>query len=160
MLYEDEDAPDELMQQVLPGLEVPLPSPLEQSSIFLRIHGDNIIECERALLLVVDAFRAKARLVSSPPYLPRFEIFDGNNILYTVELLSGHKRWNFDLQAILQGYGAPLREATDAVVTQVSTDGLFEEVRCAFEFCNALPAGNNAWQRNGRALSCATVGIP
>ena len=28
------------------------------------------------------------------------------------------------------------------------------------EFCNALPAGNNAWQRNGRAATCAEIGIP
>lgn len=30
----------------------------------------------------------------------------------------------------------------------------------AVEFSSALPAGNNAWQRNGRALACAIVGVP
>jgi hypothetical protein len=45
VISENEDTPAELMQQVLPGFEVPSPSPLEQSSVFLRIHGDNIIEC-------------------------------------------------------------------------------------------------------------------
>jgi hypothetical protein len=64
------------------------------------------------------------------------------------------------MQDVLQNYGAPLREATDAVVTQISHNGEQEEIILAFEFCNALPAGNNAWQRNGRALAHATVGVP
>jgi hypothetical protein len=129
-------------------------------TISLRIHGDNIIECERALFLIADSFSASAQLVSSLPYLPRYEIRRNEETLFTIELFSGHGRWNINMQDILQDHGAPLREATDAVVTRVSHDGEQEEIILAFEFCNALPAGNNAWQRNGRALAHATVGVP
>jgi len=126
----------------------------------LRIHGDNIIECERALLLIADSFSASAQRVASPPYLPSYEIRCNEETLFTVELFSGHGRWGINTQDILQDHGAPLREAADAVVTRVSDDGRQEELVLAFEFCSALPAGNNAWQRNGRALAYATVGVP
>jgi hypothetical protein len=127
----------------------------------LRIHGDNIIECERALLLIADSFSAQAyRLPGIAPYLPQYEIVTGNETLFKVELFSGHGRWNVDLREMLQSYGAPLREAVDALVTRVLPDEQREEIILALEFCNALPAGNNAWQRNGRALTCAVVGVP
>lgn len=92
--------------------------------------------------------------------MPRYEIRCGGELLFTVELFPGHGRWNVNLQEVLQFYGAPLREAADAVVTRVLSDRQQEEVLLALEFCNALPAGNNAWQRNGRALVCAAVGVP
>ena len=126
----------------------------------LRIHGDNIIECERALSLIAESFSATAHWVVSTPYLPRYEIKHDNETLFLVELLPGHGRWNVNLQEIMQSYGAPLREATDVIVTRVWADQQQEEIVLALEFCNALPAGNNAWQRNGRALACAAVGIP
>ncbi|GIK41707.1 MAG: hypothetical protein BroJett011_55400 [Chloroflexota bacterium] len=126
----------------------------------LRIHGDNIIECERMLFLIANSFSATVHQVISPPYLPQYEIRDESKLLFTVELLSGYGRWNINLQEILQFYGAPLREATDAVVTQILPNEEQEQILLACEFSSALPAGNNAWQRNGRALSCAAVGIP
>ena len=138
-----------------------MPGDEQKPVVSLRVHGDNIIECERALLLIADSFSASVQRVASPPYLPQYEIKrNKEGTLFTVELFAGHGRWNINMQDILQDYGAPLREATDAVVTQVSHDGEEEELISAFEFCNALPAGNNAWQRNGRALACATVGVP
>ncbi|MBE7468611.1 MAG: hypothetical protein DPW09_11345 [Anaerolineae bacterium] len=129
-------------------------------STSLRIHGDNIIECERMLFLIANSFSATVQRVISSPYLPRFEIRDESGLLFTIELLAGHGRWNINLQEILQSYGAPLREATDAIVTRILPDEQQEEILLACEFSSALPAGNNAWQRNGRALTCAAVGIP
>lgn len=126
----------------------------------LRIHGDNIIECERMLSLIANSFSATVHRVVSPPYLPQYEIRDRSKLLFTVELLAGYGRWKINLQEILQSYGAPLREATDAIVTQILPNEQQEEILLACEFSNALPAGNNAWQRNGRALACAAVGVP
>lgn len=137
-----------------------MPSNKQGPVASLRIHGDNIIESERALFLIADSFSASAQRVTSPPYLPSYEIRHNEETLFTVELFSGHGRWDINTQDILQDHGAPLREAADAIVTRVSHDGKQEELVLAFEFCNALPAGNNAWQRNGRALAYATVGVP
>ena len=131
----------------------------QRPTVSLRIHGDNIIECERALFLIADSFAAHVHPIISAPYMPQYEIRCGGELLFTVELFPGHGRWNVNLQEVLQSHGAPLREAADAVVTRVLPDSQREEILLALEFCNALPAGNNAWQRNGRALVCAAAGV-
>jgi len=68
--------------------------------------------------------------------------------------------WGDNIKDVFQSYGAPLREATDAIITKILNKEGSEEILLAVEFSSALPAGNNAWQRNGRALACATVGVP
>jgi len=131
-----------------------------QQPMFLRIHGDNIIECERGLQLVANSFSANIQQLTSSPYMPQYEIIDNGIVLYKVELLAGHGRWGINIQEVFQSYGAPLREAADAIITKVSENEQSEEILLAIEFSSALPAGNNAWQRNGRALACAVIGVP
>ncbi|MCJ7767810.1 hypothetical protein MUP79_05430 [Candidatus Bathyarchaeota archaeon] len=80
--------------------------------------------------------------------------------MFTVQLFPGYGRWDVNFQEELESYGAPLREASDALVTRISADERVEELVLALEFCSALPAGNNAWQRNGRALAWAVAGVP
>ena len=70
----------------------------------------------------------------------------------------GDHRWNMDILKLLEAKGGLLREAPDSLITEIS--GEDEEVKFAIEFCGALPAGNQAWQRNGRALSFAYSKIP
>jgi hypothetical protein len=76
-----------------------------------------------------------------------------------IELFAGHDRWGININQELSNYGSPLREAADSYVTRLLENSK-EELLFAIEYCNALPAGNNAWQRNGRAITCAEVGIP
>lgn len=133
---------------------------MSDSKIKFRIHGDNIVECDRCLDLLAQAFDAQVRFLSSDPFRPAFELTKGGKILFGIDLIPGHGRWQINLQKMFREHGAPLREATDVVVARVSDDGKTEMVVAALEFCSALPAGNNAWQRNGRALVCAVVGIP
>lgn len=128
--------------------------------MILRIHGDNIIECERALQLIQNAYQGITVLKSKNLIMPSYSIVCDNKEIFEVELLGGHDRWNVDFNTELTKYGAPLREATDAYITRLSKDRETEELLLAIEFCNALPAGNNAWQRNGRAVTCAEIGIP
>ena len=125
-----------------------------------RIHGDNIVECDRCLDLIARAFTAQIRFIPSDCFRPAFEIVKEGTVLFSLDLIPGHGRWQIDLQQMLRDHGAPLREATDVVLTKLSTDEKTELIVAALEFCSALPAGNNAWQRNGRALACAAVGIP
>lgn len=131
----------------------------EFSAPTLRIHGDNIIECERALRVIARALSLEISFVASPIYFPRYALGENSKTRFDVELLAGHARWNVNLQNVLRAHGAPLREATDAVITNYSADGT-ETLLFALEFSSALPAGNNAWQRHGRALTCATIGAP
>lgn len=126
----------------------------------LRVHGDNIIECERTLSLIALAYSGKVVAKTKNIIVPTYSIQTIEKEIFEVELLGGHDRWNVNFNTELTKYGAPLREATDAYITKVSKDDKTEELLLAIEFCNALPAGNNAWQRNGRAVTCAEIGIP
>ena len=70
----------------------------------------------------------------------------------------GDSRWNQDMLRFTKQSGGRLREAADAVLTRVEDPA--ERPLAAIEFCGALPAGNQAWQRHGRAFSFAHAGIP
>ena len=121
----------------------------------LRIHGDNIVECERALSLLSQALKISPTFdPQSPLYLPNYK-FDAK---YQVELLPGYKRWGIDIATELIKNGGVLRECADVYLTEVHSNN--ERVLLALEYCSALPAGNNAWQRNGRAYSSVMAGIP
>jgi hypothetical protein len=126
----------------------------------LRIHGDNIVECERAVSLICDAIGSEAKIsgpdnsltcpeytISAPSFSIRFELFPG------------FRRWNRDILEVVTLNGGMLREAADIVITEV-IDKKREVAIMAIEFCAALPAGNQAWQRNGRAYSFGSAGIP
>jgi hypothetical protein len=126
----------------------------------LRIHGDNIVECERALKLIEAAYQATSESVSVTIYQPQYRLKRAEKELFIVDLLAGHDRWNVHIKDELAKHGAPLREATDAYITRLSDDKTTEEILLAIEFCSALPAGNNAWQRSGRAATCSEIGIP
>lgn len=124
----------------------------------LRIHGDNIVECERTLNMIAEAFHASAELQKSPVYFPKYAISTSDSV-FEIELLSGHGRWsNIDLGEIVHQSGGRLRESADSYITEIKEGK--EHVLLGIEYCSALPAGNNAWQRNGRALASVMANIP
>ncbi|MDR1232002.1 MAG: hypothetical protein LBK61_11465 [Spirochaetaceae bacterium] len=125
----------------------------------LRIHGDNIIECERTLYLLRQAYKAESQSLAECVYFPSFLLI-ADDARITVELFAGHNRWGVNIADALASQGAELREAADSYVTLFSPDNGIETLLFAIEYCSALPAGNNAWQRSGRALTCAEAGIP
>ena len=125
----------------------------------LRIHGDNIIECERTLLLLSQAFKKDVRLLpDSSLYMPVYELIINKKCGFQIDLLSGHGRWGVDISTVLMNNGGILREGADSYITEIVKDQ--EQILLAMEYCSALPAGNNAWQRNGRAYSSVLAGIP
>jgi hypothetical protein len=124
----------------------------------LRIHGDNIVECERTLHLIQHAYKADSQPTSECVYFPAFSLTPAGKQPIHVELFAGHDRWGITINDELAKQGAPLREAADSYVTLLENDT--ETLLFAVEYCNALPAGNNAWQRSGRAITCAEIGIP
>lgn len=124
----------------------------------LRIHGDNIVECERTLKMIAEAYNSSYVLLNSPIYFPKFSITTPKDI-FIIELLSGHGRWGgLDLGDIIHKAGGKLREKADSYLTEVVNDKEF--ILLGIEYCSALPAGNNAWQRNGRALASVFANIP
>ena len=123
-----------------------------------RIHGDNIIECEKTFTLILQSLNVKATLSDSATmYLPIFNICE-NGYYIDIELLSGHGRWGMDIADVIIQNGGELRESADSYITEVS--GNEEVILLGIEYCSALPAGNNAWQRNGRAYASIQAGVP
>ena len=124
----------------------------------LRIHGDNIVECERTLKMIAEAYSSTYELLNSPIYFPKYSI-KTKDCQFVIELLSGHGRWSdIDLGDIIYKAGGRLRESADSYLTEVSEKQ--ETVLLGIEYCSALPAGNNAWQRNGRALASVFANVP
>ena len=127
-----------------------------------NLHGDNIVECNRVFNYIVEGFGdivvnvvGPSVSITCPVYVIaladrrlQFQFFPGY----------GKRRWNQDILDFVKHSGGRLREAADVIVTAIESGG--EKPLAAIEFCNALPAGNQAWQRHGRAFSFAYADIP
>ena len=124
-----------------------------------RIHGDNVVECERTLSLLSEGFGSTPELIeTSSPLHPEFKIRVSEHSTYIFEFLPGHGRWGIDLTTGLIAAGSQLRENADSVITELHDHE--EEILIGLEYCGALPAGNQAWQRHGRALGYAQASVP
>lgn len=132
-----------------------------------RIHGDNIVECERIAKLILGEINPTSIEISlmSPSTVVYNICFGylGRRFEWQLELLpgfnkAGRRRWESNIFDGLKKSGSFLDETPDAIVTCVE-NGL-ETIIYAIEFCSALQAGNQAWQRSGRAFSTGRTGCP
>lgn len=135
-------------------------------SIF-RIHGDNIVECERLANLIIEETRpvlVRTYLISPSTIAVDIKFtYLSNKFDWRLELLpgfnkAGRRRWEANIFDALRENGSFLEETPDAIVTRVEAG--CETILCAIEFCSALQAGNQAWQRSGRAFSTGRTGCP
>ena len=128
----------------------------------LHIHGDNVVECERALGLILESFGVDQANVEGPfgtSTAPCFRFnLDSVRIKCQATFFPGFGRWNQDIRDVIQTVPNALREAADVIISVVENGN--EVPKLAIEFCGALPAGNQAWQRSGRAYSCGVAGLP
>ena len=134
---------------------------------YFKIHGDNVVECERiaSLLLAEIEPRTYKKSLMSPSTITIDLSFSYHGFDYDwhLELLpgfnkAGRARWKGDIFKPLRENGSFLDETPDAIITEI--DGNQEQLLCAIEFCSALQAGNQAWQRSGRAFSTGRTGCP
>lgn len=132
-----------------------------------RIHGDNIVECERIAGLILSETQPTSITISlMSPSTIVYNIlcnYSGHYFSWQLELLpgfnkAGRSRWESNIFNGLKSNGSFLDETPDAIVTYIE-DGL-ETILYAIEFCSALQAGNQAWQRSGRAFSTGRTGCP
>jgi len=141
---------------------------LTSPASYFKIHGDNIVECERMLSLIVESLDSYDLVVEGPKksiITPCFEItLKKLNRKLFFTFFPGYKRWNQDIITEIRNMGGVLREAADVILTQVQREhevqNEYEIPLIAIEFCGALPAGNQAWQRNGRAYSFGMARLP
>ena len=127
-----------------------------------HLHGDNIVECERTLELIQYALSDLIESTAGPSgsvVCPEFSV-NLRNAEQPLRFIfyPGFGRWNQDILSLVRQRGGPLREAPDVVISRVGPRG--ENPALAIEFSMALPAGNQAWQRNGRAYSFGLAGVP
>ena len=127
-----------------------------------HIHGDNIVECERALHLILQALEHKNPSISTPfgsPTCPEYRVsISSQTDPVKLTLYPGFRRWDKDIHKAIRERGGILREVVDVIITSVTAGQ--EKPLIAIEFCGALPAGNQAWQRSGRAYSFGKSKIP
>jgi len=127
-----------------------------------NIHGDNIVECVRAFDYVLSGLSTLVLDVAGPILSVTCPVYivtlPDSELQFQFLPGYGERRWNQDVLGFVKRAGGRLREAADAIITRIK-DGS-ESAVAAIEFCGALPAGNQAWQRQGRAFSFAHAGIP
>ncbi len=132
-----------------------------------RIHGDNIVECERiANLILKETAPTSVEISLMSPSTIVYNIcfeYQECNFKWQLELLpgfnkAGRRRWEGNIFVGLKESGSFLDETPDAIVTYIENG--FETILYAIEFCSALQAGNQAWQRSGRAFSTGRTGCP
>lgn len=132
-----------------------------------RIHGDNVVECERiANIIIAETNPTNIKYTLCSPSTIAFELsfnYENANYNWRLELLpgfnkAGRHRWQANIFKALKDNGSFLDETPDAIVTSIENGQ--ETILYAIEFCSALQAGNQAWQRSGRAYSTGRTGCP
>lgn len=132
-----------------------------------RIHGDNVVECERiANIIIAETNPTDIKYTLCSPSTIAFELsfnYENTNYNWRLELLpgfnkAGRHRWQANIFKALKDHGSFLDETPDAIVTSIENGQ--ETILYAIEFCSALQAGNQAWQRSGRAYSTGRTGCP
>lgn len=133
-----------------------------------RIHGDNIVECERIANIIIKTLNPKkiySKLVSPSTVALIIEAtYLDNDIHWCLELLPGFnkntkKRWSGNIFDALKEAGSFFDETPDAIISVVE-NAVNERILLGIEFCSALQAGNQAWQRSARAFSTGRAGCP
>jgi len=130
----------------------------------LRIHGDNIVECERAWTKIKCSlacsdlvYQSANNSIVAPCFITTSQSLDKK---ISVQYFPGFNRWEPDILEYIRARGSILREAVDAIISVLDDNDDIEIPILAIEFCGALAAGNQAWQRCGRAYGLAASGIP
>lgn len=126
-----------------------------------RIHGDNIVECERLFNLITKSIQTqKAERYFLSPACPSVKITTIDSDILFFKYFPGFNkntsdRWPSNIFQILKDNGSFLNETPDVLLTEETDTG--EKILLAIEFCSALQAGNQAWQRSGRACFFAPI---
>lgn len=130
-----------------------------------RVYGDNVVECARVISLIEEnniiRLKFDINFESQSSLCATCTAKDKN---FVIQLIPGFdkstkQRWKENILKKVKDNGGLLDETPDAFISRISDNGK-ESFICAIEFCSALQAGNQAWQRSGRAYSSGKTNIP
>ncbi len=133
-----------------------------------RIHGDNIVECERIAKVIIDKLNPEeigTYLISPSTIAIEFRTaFARTLVEWRLELLPGFNKntkrhWEKNIFSALKEAGSFFDETPDAIISEIDEENN-EKILLGIEFCSALQAGNQAWQRSARAFSTGRTGCP
>lgn len=136
---------------------------LEEDILAYRIFGDNLDECIKVAKLIEEtASFAGLELIDiyrnffTPTFCFRAnqQLKDLAGKILAFQVCGRYEEWAGDHQPII-GYEAP-----DAIITFVSATNDAGTPIVALEFNNAIPAGNNAWQRFPRIAQATEKKVP
>lgn len=122
-----------------------------------RVYGDNILETELIPNWIQEGPDGLVLEEKLPPTDRPIYIFSESNGFdshYAFQLCPGYDRWS---KSPLKGQ---FSEKPDILVNQVGPDGSEDDTILAIESCDAIQAGNQAWQRFRRAADAAEAGVP
>lgn len=122
-----------------------------------RVYGDNILETELIPKWITECpegpvLEEKLAPTDRPVYI--FSEPEHPETCYVFQLCPGYDRWP---ESPLHGR---FSEKPDILVNEVEDDGVEGDTVLAIESCDAIQAGNQAWQRFRRATDSAAEGIP
>jgi len=137
---------------------------MEKVSAAFRVYGDNILECEHFIEWLNNEKLSRFKFIKEVGPLDR-PIF----IYKDLELKDTF--YAFQLCPYFGGTGSeilwennPLEdifsEKIDVIITKVNENYTETKPILAIEFCDALQAGNQSWQRFRRAINAAEARIP
>ena len=122
-----------------------------------RVYGDNILETELIsdwLVACPDGPKLEGKFNPTDRPFYVFSEPENTDVRYVFQLCPGYDRWPMN----------PLKgrfsEKPDILVNEVDKNGVEDETVLAIESCDAIQAGNQAWQRFRRAADAADAGVP
>ena len=125
----------------------------------LNIYGDNIVECFKFVENIQQTFEIQNSIFSEKSnfLIPQI-IIENDKYKFILNLFSNYDKWKKNpIDYIRENFNAKLNEYPDVIVFEKKKDK--ELLLFAIEYSNALLAGNQAWQRQGRCFSFAVAGI-
>ncbi len=125
----------------------------------LNVYGDNIVECFKFIKNIQQTFKInEIKFSQEAKFLVPKIILKNSKFEFNINLFANYDKWkNNPIDHISKKFGAKLKEYPDVIVFEKKNNT--EKILCAIEYSNALLAGNQAWQRQGRCYSFSDVGI-
>lgn len=127
-----------------------------------RLYGDNILECENVLVWLtseLSPFKLKEQYGSIERPVLLFDCEQLNQSFF-IQLCPYYGGTGNALVWQNDPLNSTFNEKPDALISKVGVDGFDEKPLVAIEFCDALQAGNQAWQRFKRVLDPIELEIP
>lgn len=128
---------------------------------FYTVYGDNIVEILRFRSAIIGALAESSptKITDDFDRLDLITEIKTNEKVFRFKFVSGFDCWNPSIISQLVNFGLNLRETPDIILTK-ETDPKTVIPILALEYCSALQAGNQAWQRAGRGYAFGSLNIP